>query len=189
MNKQKGSALVWGIGAVVVVGGIMLTTIGSYISYANYGNRTEQNIKAAWTDNTNVLGQYTLKVQEAAQVPTMYKDDLKEVVTAALSARYGADGSKAVFQFIKENNVALDPQLYRKIQTIVEAGRNEFQMKQTYLIDQKRSYETALGNVWSGFWLGLAGYPKADLSKYNIVLASDTAEVFERGTQAPIKMR
>jgi hypothetical protein len=189
MKHTKGSAVVNAIVGIGVVVTLVATLIGSYISAANYGNRAEQELEAVWVNNQNVLGQYTLKIQEAAQVPSMYKDDLKEVVSAALSARYGADGSKAAFQWIKEHNPNVDSSLYTKLQQIIEAGRNEFQGAQTRLIDVKRTYVTNLGYVWGGFWLKLAGYPKVDLAKYKPVIAPDTAQVFERGVQDPILLR
>ncbi len=48
----------------------------------------------------------------------------------------------------------------------------------------------------SNFWypdeaarLRIAGYPKIDLNKYKPVVAGDTAQAFEKGVQAPIKLR
>lgn len=192
MFKQKGEigiGLVIGLSVVVIIGLVAFLGIGSYISAANYGNTAEKELEAVWSNNQNVLGQYTLKVQEAAQVPAMYKDDLKEVVTAAVQGRYGADGSKAVMQWLKEANVPFDSSMYTKMQQIIEAGRNQFTTEQTRMIDVKRSYETNLGYVWRGFWLKLAGYPKIDLAKFKPVVAGDTAKAFETGVQAPIKMR
>ena len=189
MKHAKGSAFVTLIVVLGIVGTLAAVVIGSYITNANYGNRAEKELEAVWVNNQNVLGQYTLKVQEVAQVPEMYKDDLKEVVQAALSSRYGADGSKAMFQWIKENNPNVDSSVYIKVQQVIEAGRNEFQGAQTRLIDNKRSYETNLGYVWTGFWLKIAGYPKVDLAKYKPVLASDTAQIFEKGVQQPLNLR
>lgn len=192
MRKQKGEVglgLIVGLSALALVVGAALIGIMSYISAANYGNSAEKQLEAIWTNNQNVLGQYTLKVQEAAQIPAMYKDDLKEVVTAAVQGRYGDGGSKALFQFLKEANIPFDNKLYVKMMQIIEAGRNQFTTEQTRLIDVKRSYETNLGYVWRGFWLKLAGYPKIDLNKYKPVVAGDTAKAFETGVQTPIKMR
>lgn len=189
MKKVNGSALV---GVLLVLGvfvAVAFVGVSSYITSANYGNRAERGLEATYQNNQNILGQYTLKVQEVASVPEMYKNDLKEVVQAAVSGRYGAEGSKATFQWIKEHNPNVDSTLYVKIQQVVEAGRNEFQGAQTRLIDERRVYETNLGYVWTGFWLKLAGYPKVDLAKYSPVVAGDTAKVFETHTQAPIKMR
>ena len=171
---------------VLVIGAVLAM---SYVGAYNYGNRAEQNIEAAWTNNQNVLGQYTLKVQELAQVPEMYKNDLKEVVTAALTARYGDTGSKAVMTWLKESNIPFDAKLYIKMAQVIESGRNQFAREQTRLIDEKRAYQTQLGYFWSGTWLHIAGYPRIDLNKYQPVLAGDTAETFGKGVQAPIKLR
>jgi Na+-transporting NADH:ubiquinone oxidoreductase subunit NqrC len=190
MDQRKYNAVLV-IGPAILLAIILLAaTVGvAYINAANYGVRAEQEIQALWDDNQNVLGQYTLKMQEAAQVPEMYKNDFKEIVTAAMQGRYGADGSRATFQWIKENNLKFDSSMHAKLQTLIEAGRNEFQAKQTRLIDAKRVYQTSLGYVWRGFWLDMAGYPKIDLEKYRPVVAGDTRQVFEAGVQAPIKLR
>lgn len=174
---------------VAILGSIIGFVAINYISAANYGNRAERQIVAQYEDLNNILGQYSLKVSEAAQVPTMYKDDVKEVTTAAIQGRYGTDGSKAVFQWLKEQNPTLDPTLYSKIQTIIEAGRDRFTNEQTRFIDTKRVYETDLGYVWKGFWLDLAGYPKIDLKDYKTVVASDTQEKFKTGVDNGIQIR
>lgn len=183
------TGLIVALSCLALVAIVVVTCVGSYISAFNYGNRAEVNIEAAWTNNQNVLGQYTLKIQELVQVPEMYKNDLKEVVTSALSARYGANGSKAVMNWLKESNIPFDSKIYVKMAQVIESGRNEFAREQTRLIDEKRAYQTQLGYFWSGFWLRAAGYPKIDLNKYKPVVASDTAQAFEKGVQAPIKLR
>lgn len=188
MNNQKGNAVVT-LSAIAVVVILVVGVIMAWVSAANYGNRAEADIKAVWENNQNILGQYTLKIQEAAQVPEMYKNDFKEVVTAAMQGRYGADGSKATFQWIKENNLTFDSSMYNKMQTLIEAGRNEFQTNQTRLVDTKRVYVTSLGSIPRGWFLSMAGYPKIDLDKYRPVVAGDTRQIFESGVQAPVKLR
>lgn len=173
-----------------VVGTLLAVVIGSYVSAYNYGNRAENEIKAIWENNQNILAQYTQKVQEAAQVPGMMKDDVKEVVSAALSGRYGPDGSKAVFQWIQEQNPTVDAGLYRKIQQIIEAGRDEFKVSQTRLIDAKRAYSTNLGYLWKGLWMRIAGYPKINLDDYKAITNDYATKAFETGKEdGPIKLR
>lgn len=173
-----------------VIGVLIAVVVGSYVSAYNYGNTAENELKAIKENNQNILAQYTQKVQEAAQVPSMMKDDVKEIVTAALSGRYGADGSKAVFQFIKEQNPTVDPQLYRKIQQIIEAGRDEFKVSQTRLIDAKRAYSTNLGYLWKGMWMRIAGYPKINLDDFKAVTNDYAAKAFATGKEdGPIKLR
>ena len=176
-TSQRG-AVSGGLIILIVVGLIGLITIPSYISAANYGNATEQRLLATVENNENIYANGTQKVIEIAQVPAMFKNDVKEVVTAAIQGRYGSNGSTAVFQMLREQNGTLDPSLYKKIQQVIEGFRTEFQNAQTAMLDIKRSYKTALGSVWQGFWLGIAGYPKTDLTKFDIVTTDTARETF-----------
>lgn len=176
------------IAAAVAV--VVLGAAGSYISYANYGNRTEVAIKARYQDNENIYANGTQKVMEVAQVPAMYKDDLKEVFTAAIQGRYGENGSQATFQWLKEQNPQLDSGMYVKVQQVIEAFRNEFKTAQTALLDQCRSYETKRGYIWSGFWLNLAGYPKMDIAKMCTIVSTDKArQTFETKRDTGVTLR
>ncbi len=175
------------LGLLIVLGAG--SAISSYVTAANYGNEQEQQIKASYKDMENILAQYTLKIAEIAQVPEMYRDDLQALYKEAIGGRYGAGGSKAVFQFLKEQNPQLDPVLYRAIQQAMEAGRNQFQNSQTKFIDIKRGYETSLGYVWQGFWMKLAGYPKINLADYKIISSEHAVESFKTGVDKPVKLR
>lgn len=165
------------VGAVIA-GVLGLSLVGSYVSYANYGNRTERALVAKVDDNQNIYANGTQKIIEIAQVPQMYKNDVKEVFTAAINGRYGAQGSQAMFQMLREQNPQLDPKLYSKIQQVMESFRNEFQQGQKEMLDMRRSYETSLGNVWGGTWLSIAGYPKVNMKDFAIVSTDKAAETF-----------
>ena len=171
------------------VGLIMSVIVGSYIAAYNLGNRSEKRIEAVWTNNKNILSQYYLKVEEVVQVPEMYKNDFKEVITSALEKRYGEKGSQAIFQWMNEHQINYDSSLYLKIQQIIEAGRNEFEQAQTVLIDVKRVYQTLLGSFWKGIWLKISGYPKIDLSKYDIVMTEGVEKTFESKIETPLTLR
>ena len=172
---------------VLAVGGV---GFASYVSAYNYGNSIENQLKAAKENNRNKLAQYGQKVQEVAQVPDMYKKDMVEITQAAIQGRYGADGSKAVFQFLKEQNPTLDPAMYRQIQQVIEAGRNDFQAGQTSMIDIRRQYETALGSFWQGMWMKFAGYPKVNLADFDIVSTGRADDAFKNKKEdGPIKLR
>ena len=188
--KQRGSALVAVLavlGVVLVLGAVIFF---SYVSAYNYGNATEQALIAQKDENRNKLAQYGQKVLEVAQVPEMYKNDVLEVTKAAIEGRYGQDGSKAAFQFLVEQNPSLDASLYKQIQQVIEAGRNDFQAGQTRLIDLRRSYQTALGSFWKGMWLGIAGYPKVKLSDFDIVSTGRADDAFKNKREdGPIQLR
>lgn len=162
----------------------------SAMSYRSECVKMEASIKAQHTQNKNVYDNNWKKFREMAQIPEMYTNDLKKLYDGALQSRYGAEGSKAVFQFIQEHNPQLDSAVYTKLQAAIEAGRNEFSASQATLIDKKREYETLLNgnqalfvNVWFGF-------PRIDLDQYGIVTSEKTEEVFKSGKDnTEIKLR
>lgn len=176
------------ISGVVLAGMIGIGAI-SYVSAFNAANRMERNIVATDENNRNILAQYGNRIAEAAQIPAMQRDDMKDVITAALEGRYGEDGSHAVFQAIQEQNPNIDSTVYVQLQRMIEAGRVEFASAQTKLVDQKRIYETSLGSFWQGTWMSVAGYPKIDLTEYQIVSTSRADEAFTTGIEEPIQLR
>jgi uncharacterized protein (UPF0333 family) len=194
MNRstQRGAisgGLIAGLGFIGLIVIIALFTIMSYISAANYGNRMENQLLTKVENNQNIYANGTQKIIEIAQVPAMYVDDLTKVTQAAIGGRYGADGSKAVFQMLKEQNPQLDSSMYKKIQQVIESFRDEFQNNQTSMLDIRNTYKTALGTVWQGMWLKFAGYPKTDLSKFDIVTTDKAADAFKTHRDTGVQLR
>ncbi|OGZ07172.1 MAG: hypothetical protein A3D65_05205 [Candidatus Lloydbacteria bacterium RIFCSPHIGHO2_02_FULL_50_13] len=173
-----------------IVGVVALVLVSMFIGTYNYGNSTEVALKATKKNNENILAQYSQKVREAAQVPDMYVEGLTKITREAMTGRYGAEGSKAVFQWIKEQNPNVDPQVYIKLQQIVESGRDQFQVGQTRLIDQRRGYEESLGSFPRGIVLSILGYPRINLDDFNIVTNEYASDAFEKGKEeGPLKLR
>lgn len=192
-NTQRGAASTGVIIALLIAGVFVVLAFVVAMVFMranNTANAFEQKVKYEHTNNKNVLSGYNQKILEAAQVPEMARDDIMKVAQAAIQGRYGAEGSKAVFQAITEQNPNIDSQLYVKLQQIIEAGRDEFKTSQTRLLDVKRSYETALGSMPQGFIMGLMGFPKVPLDTYNIVTTDRTERAFEKGREdAPLQLR
>jgi hypothetical protein len=176
--------------------GIVAIIAFSMIGASNGAVRMQNNIVAKAGNVDNILSNYGQKVQEAAQVPAMQTDALKEVMRTALSARYGADGSKATMQWIQENYPGqVDPQLYRQIQQIIEAGRTDFQTAQTELIDEKRVYLTSLDTIPGGTMMKMMGYPSINVGyrggkdDYMVIVTDRAADARATGREkAPISL-
>ena len=178
--------------AIVFAGFLSMIGVAgiSYISATNYGASIESQLKASRDNNKNILAQYEQTIMEASQVPDMYKNDFKEVLSGALQSRYGKDGSKAVFQFIQEHGVNFDSSLYTKIQQLVESGRKNFEVNQTKMIDIRRGYEANLNYFWRGMWLRIAGFPKLNLAEYQPVITDRVDATFQNNKESgPLKLR
>lgn len=179
-----------GISAVFVLAVLFVGFLGvGYLGFSNQANSFEVSIKAKYENNQNVYDNGFKKVVETAQVPKLQTEALKSVYDSALKSRYGTDGSKAVLQFIKEQNPNLDQSTFLKIQQTIEEFRDEFQSNQTSLISQRQEYERFLKATTSGrLYNSFAGYPKIDLSKYDIVTSDQTQKAFDTKKADPLDL-
>lgn len=178
MKNQRGSAILVLVFLAIIVGGFLVFGISTYFSYANQGATVENTLDAKYDDNKNVMAGFSTKVKEIAQAAKLGTDAQAKLIETANKSRYGADGSKATMQFIQEQNPNIDPSLYKQLQQVIEAERTRFTQSQTEMLDIRRSYKTMLDKPYSGFWLRLAGFPKVDLKKYEIVINDYTNDAF-----------
>lgn len=177
---------------VAVLGVFFLFTVGIVGTFVGTNNELvslEQSITAQYDQNKNNYDNFFKSVKEVAQVPSMYVDDMKKVYDSAIKGRYGEDGSKAMFSFIKEHNPNFDASLYTKIQQVIQSGRKDFELNQKMLIDKKRLYQTNLRKFPSNIVAGVLGFPKIDLNKFNIVTSDATEKAFIEGKSEPMTIR
>lgn len=172
------------VGAVLVVS-MALTVLGYY----NNAVQMETTITAQYDQNKNNYTKMFNSFKESAQVPDMYIEGLKTVYDAAIQGRYGKDGAKAMFTWIQEQNPQVDSKLYTKIQTLIEANRNDFEANQKTLIDKKQIYEVYYKQMPRGFFLQLMGFPKIDMAKFGIVTGDATEKAFDTKKADPISLK
>lgn len=176
-----------GIVAVVLLSTIM--TVGCALGVNNDCARAENGIKAQYDENQNNYANYFNKLKEMAQVPTIAEKHLEELYKTAISGRYGQDGSKAMFQFIQEQNPNIDPKLYERMQEVIESGRNSFEADQKTLIDKKNVYQNILDQMPGGMVAHMFGFPKIDLTKFGIVTNDETQQAFATKKAGPIQIQ
>jgi len=176
-------------GFLVLVVAVGISLFMGYVSASNGGVQAESRIEQLNKDSENVLSTSTIKIKNMAQIPGMYVKDLKEIIRDTFEGRYGKDGSKAVVQFIQEQNHQVDSKLYLNIQNEMAAGQDEFRIAQSNKLTACRNYENSLGYFWQGMFLKWAGYPKKDLAKLCQVVSDDqTQEAFKTGKQKTIEL-
>lgn len=161
----------------------------SFMGMYNAMVSQEKGVVYQYEQNKNSYDNMWKKFREGAQVTDMYAADLEKVFQKSIQARYGEEGSQAAFQWIKEHNPNLDSSIYRQLQALVESGRNSFQENQTTLLDKKQQYETYLQSFPNNIIAGAMGFPKVDLSKFNIVTSDRTQGAFDKGKDDEVKLR
>ena len=174
MNKSIKSLVILGS-----VGLLAFFLIGGFFGYRTDCIRAENKLDAQYSQDKNNYDNMWKKFKETAQVKNEFAEDTKALWNKAISGRYGADGSKAMFQFIKEHNPTLDPSIYNRLMSIIEAGRNSFEADQKQLLDIKNMYKDLLGSTRGLLYNWALGFPRCDLSKYDIVTSSSTEEAFK----------
>jgi hypothetical protein len=182
-----GLTILIGFMSILVIFGVIGCSV--VISINNTCVEHEATIKAQYKQNQNNYDNYFKKVQEMAQIPTKYANDMKEMWDKVMMGRYGKNGSKAMWQWLKEQNPQLNPDLYIKVQRTIEAGRIDFETNQKMLLDKKRIYEDSYLNKFpSGAVAKMLGFPKIDLSKMDIVISDETQKVFKTKKSKTIKV-
>lgn len=183
-----GKGLIIGLSVLGILVFFVIGIIATIFGVNNICVQQEQTVVAQYDQNRNNYDNYFKKLKETAQVPDMYVASFKKVYDGIMKGRYGADGSKAAFQWIQENNPVFDSSIYRQIQEVIEAGRNSFEANQKSLLDKKRVYQTYLGQMPDGFFASMLGFPKIDLTKYGIVTSEATEVIFDTKKSEPIKI-
>lgn len=183
-----GAKIAFGIIGFILT--VMFSSCGIICSINNKCVRQEAGIKAQYKQNQNNYDNYFKKLKEIAQVPDMYVADLKKVWDGVMTGRYGKSGSRATWQWLKEHNPKLDVSMYKKIQSIIESGRADFEQNQKMLLDKKRLYEDTYLKVFpNSIIASLLGFPKMDLASMDIITSEATEQIFKTKKGDPIKLR
>lgn len=192
-KTQNGSSLI----ILLVMLGFIVVTVGLVIMYSigvrdNFV-RLENSITSNYEDSKNVHSNYVLKIQEMAQVPKMATEQLQVLIRESIQGRYGEDGSKAVFQFIKEQNPTVAPELYTNIQKEIAGGRSDFENKIRIVIDNKRVAYNMMDNTISGMFLNWMGMPRKNIGyngqqdDYPVIMSSQSTTTFKTGIDEGVK--
>ncbi len=175
---------------IALLGLITIATSMMYVfSVRSSANKMEKGVVFQYEQNKNNYDKMWKTFKETAGVTAMYTEDLEKVYKSAISGRYGADGSKAVFQMIKEQNPNFDQSMYKRLQEVIEAGRADFEENQKLLLDKKKQYMIFLDEIPEGTIANMFGFPKVDLDKFGIVTSGRTEGAFDTKKDDEIKLR
>lgn len=198
MEEAKKKLSIWKLIAWLILGGFVSTIVIAIIicvmawwGAQNYIADTEPAIKYQSRDNLQQLANFSNGLQEMVQISAVQADLIVKTITAANTARYGADGSKSEWSWIKEANPNVDQTQIGRIQVYVEAQRAEFKNRQTKIGSMCQNYETQQQRPWSGFWLRMVGAPRdKEVAKYcTLILNKYSEDAYNTGKAEAVKLR
>lgn len=177
-----------GIGVLIFLV-IIVAPVMSFINAKNGSVRFENEIVRLNKASEIELSNHTNKILEMVQVPKMQTEHLVKLAKEALSARYGEDGSKALFQFIKENTAAPSEKLYLDLQATIAGGRQEFKLSQDVKIEKCTQYDTWRESFPNSIFASFLDLPTKKIDgSCEIVTDETTRQAFETKRTAPIKI-
>lgn len=197
-SKQYGAASAAMIGLVVFAVLALLIVLKWFSAY-NTAVGFEEKIIASYTKQQTILGQHAPKLKEALGVTALQTDALERLFTGANAARYGGDGSKAMMQWIQEQNPNLDQSTFAKVQAMIEAGRNDFTISQQFTADQVALYRKYYRNPINKVILDVSGMPEPVVKDGKetpffdfygkVVMSSHATKSFETGVDDGVDVK
>lgn len=179
MKLNGGAIIVIGLLALSLVFGVSVFMM--YISYTNRDAVLHSNVKAQEQVIEANFDKMFKVISQIAQVPSEASKQFREMYVPLIEGRYKGDNN-TFMKWIQEQNPAFDWSLYSKLQTAIEANRQEFfyeQKKLVSLADQDRQLHTTFpGRIF------VSGEPVT----IKIISSTVTKEVIESGIEDDIEL-
>lgn len=119
-------------GAVVAV----LLGLGMFLIDMSYDNKHERNVADIEAQEQKIESHYDKMfktIAQQAEVTNNYFGEFKEIYKGIMGGRYGDGGSKAMWQWLKEANPEVSPDMHMKLMNTIEVSREGFHREQTRL--------------------------------------------------------
>lgn len=167
----------------LIIAGVVVVSAGIYAaSVRNNFVNLEERLDAKNEDTKNVYASISNSLKTQGLAVEKYNDTVIKAIEAAISGRYGKDGSQAAMQWIQENNPTIDPAITQKLMAVIEANYQKFETAQTEKLDIVREYKTQLRVFPNNIIAGIFDYPTKDLKEIGKVITNAaTTKAFETG--------
>jgi len=154
---------------------VLLMVFIMNISYQNTYERIALDIDAQYKKIESDYEKMSRVILQQAGILNKYSSDFKDIYKGMMQGRYGEDGSKAMFQWIKEQNPQLDASVYAKLMTTVEAQRTQFsryQEKVAMMVAESNKMMKTAPSKW---------FVDGEIKEAKIVSSTNTKFITESG--------
>lgn len=174
--------------AVIVCLAVMFGAFGVYTNAHDTDVQYMADIKRLNKGSESELSNYTLKIKEMAQVPSMYTRDLQKVVKTYFDGKNGKQAQQAVFAFMQEKVPNFSPKMYEMLMVTMNAGRDAFNNSQKRKIDICQNHESFRNKFVNSVILGDFKPDENYQKMCQVVSDASTRKAFDTGIQEEIKL-
>jgi hypothetical protein len=154
---------------------IILMVFIMNISYQNSYERIDEDILAHYKKIESSYEKQSRIILQQAGILNKYSTDFKDIYKGMMQGRYGKDGSKAMMQWIKEQNPSIDASVYKKLMTTVEAQKTTFDRLQAQLTSMVAESNKMLKTAPSNWFVD------GDMKEAKIVSSTATKVIVDSG--------
>lgn len=175
---------------VVMVIALFAMMVGSgFVGFFNTSTRLTASYEAKVDANKADFDNMWKTLKQVASVPDQHRKGFESVMTKYAEARTGGgEGSGDTFLSIMNEAVpdfTGSADLFAKIQTVVEAKREGWTMRQKELRDLKREHDTLLRTFPGAFYNGFIGHEELVAV---VITSGKTKETFASGEENDVNL-
>lgn len=163
-------------GLVCFVIFVALFAVYSFFSYSNKGVKMENDIKDARKTVLNIISSCTGKIPSLQKIPREYIDGFVKLINADHNGRYGGDTMQRVVKFMQERNLSYNDTFLKTLSNELIACENQVEQKQNVVNSMVSTYSRQLEQPWSGMFYRFHGFPRINLSDYDMILHEGVKE-------------
>lgn len=171
------------IGLTIMTVLLALICAGYVIGLNNTSLELRERVKAQVEVRDANFDKTWKVIKQQAQLTDKYAEDFKNVYKEMLQGRYGSDGSKAMWQWITEQNPTLNSALYTTLAATIESQRQEFFYEQKKLISYNQEYVVYRKRIPNSLFIG--DDPNVE---FNIITSDVTREAAATGSENDITL-
>lgn len=184
---MKNGLVIFGV-ALLFFGALVL---GMYVNYTNTEIDLRERTEAQKQVCEANFDKMFKVISQTAEIPQEFiaqaKEAFKEIYIPLMESRYSGDRAGALMSWVGESNPQFDlnaiGDLYKQLQRVIEANRQEFFLEQKKLIDMHREHLSYLQKFPNRFFL-------SDKQEIEIVIitSTHTEKVYQEGKDDDIQL-
>jgi len=165
--------------------------IGMYVSYSNNEISKRNQIEAQQEVCKANFDKMFKVIAQTAQVSDRFmneaKEAFKEIYIPLMEGRYSNERGGSLMSWVTESNPQFDMKatgdLYKQLQRVIEANRQEYFLEQKILIDMHRDHKTYIERIPASFFVG-----SRESVEITIITSEQTEKTYSTGQENNINL-